>query len=189
MTNLDGDGLRLRRLRTTDLTVVDLAAIRDLMDVAFDSDDEEERFTDEDWEHSVGGTHVVLDRNGVLVAHASVVERPIEIDGRRFRTGYMEAVATAPAQQGRGHGTTVVTAATELIRAAFELGVLGTGAHHFYERLGWETWTGQAFVRTPEGLTRTPDEEGFLLVLRTPTSPGFDLSGSISCDWRPGDVW
>ena len=71
----------------------------------------------------------------------------------------------------------------------FELGVLGTGRHAFYERLGWMTWRGQAFVRTPDGPRRTPDEEGFILVLRTPRTPPLDLDGSISCDWRPGDVW
>jgi aminoglycoside 2'-N-acetyltransferase I len=71
----------------------------------------------------------------------------------------------------------------------FELGVLGTGRHAFYERLGWMTWRGQAFVRTPDGSRRTPDEEGFILVRRTPSTPRLDLGGSISCDWRPGDVW
>ena len=64
----------------------------------------------------------------------------------------MEAVATEPALQGQGYGTTVVEAVTALIRESFELGALGTGVHHFYERLGWETWTGTAFVRTAEGL-------------------------------------
>ena len=78
---------------------------------------------------------------------------------------------------------------TAYIEGTFELGALGTGSHHFYERLGWLTWAGPAFVRTPEGLRRTPDDEGYILVLRTPTSPPFELTEPISCDWRPGDVW
>ncbi|HUQ43772.1 MAG TPA: hypothetical protein VM451_05080 [Candidatus Limnocylindria bacterium] len=45
------------------------------------------------------------------------------------------------------------------------------------------------FLRTPGGLERTVEEEGYLLVLRTPTSPDFDLTEPISCEWRPGDVW
>jgi aminoglycoside 2'-N-acetyltransferase I len=80
-------------------------------------------------------------------------------------------------------------AATEHIRETFELGALGTGAHRFYERLGWQTWRGPAYLRTSEGLQRTPDEEGYILVLRTPSSPPFDLAEPISCEWRPGDVW
>ena len=78
---------------------------------------------------------------------------------------------------------------TTFIRERFELGALGTGRHHFYERLGWLTWTGPAFVRTAEGTRRTPDEDGFILVLPTPASPQLDLAAPISCEWRPGDVW
>ena len=77
----------------------------------------------------------------------------------------------------------------DIIRAGFELGTLGTGAHGFYERLGWETWAGQAFVRTGSGTERTPDEEGFIMILRTPNTPDLDTDGPISCEWRPGDVW
>jgi aminoglycoside 2'-N-acetyltransferase I len=80
-------------------------------------------------------------------------------------------------------------AVNALIRDGYELGVLGTGSHHFYERLGWRTWQGPAFVRTDGGERRTPDEEGFLLVLATPSSPALDPAAPISCDWRPGDAW
>ena len=75
------------------------------------------------------------------------------------------------------------------IRERFELGALGTGRHHFYERLGWITWKGPTFVRTPEGPRRTPDEDGYVLVLPTLASPELDPAGSISCDWRSGDAW
>ena len=157
------------------------------MDAAFGTG--EEAFADDDWAHALGGQHFVLDVDGEIVSHASVVERALEIGGRPLRTGYVEAVATNPGAQGRGHGSVVMVAVTEHIRATFELGALGTGRHAFYERLGWETWRGPASVRTPEGERRTPDDEGYILVLRTPASPPFDLDERISCDWRPGDVW
>jgi aminoglycoside 2'-N-acetyltransferase I len=80
-------------------------------------------------------------------------------------------------------------AVTAHVRTAFDLGALGTGRHAFYHRLGWQTWQGPAFVRSPDGEQRKPDEEGYILVLRTPTSPPFDLTEKISCDWRAGDVW
>ena len=35
----------------------------------------------------------------------------------------------------------------------------------------------------------TPDVDGFIMVLATPTTPPLDLAAPISCDWRPGDVW
>jgi aminoglycoside 2'-N-acetyltransferase I len=69
------------------------------------------------------------------------------------------------------------------------MGALGTGAHHFYERLGWRTWRGPTSVRTVTGERRTPDEDGFVMILTTPTSPALDLDLPLSCEWRPGDVW
>jgi aminoglycoside 2'-N-acetyltransferase I len=161
--------------------------IRALMDTAFGTGDE--AFNDDDWAHALGGQHFVLDLDGQIVSHASVVERTLEIGRRPFRTGYVEAVATAPDLQGQGHGSIVVAAVTEHVRSMFELGALGTGRHAFYERLGWQTWLGAAFVRSPDGEQRTPDDEGYILILRTPTSPPFELTEPISCDWRPGDVW
>lgn len=180
--------MRLRRLATTELTANEVTAIRALMDIAF-GPDEDERFTDDDWAHAVGGVHLVLDDDGVIVTHASVVERELHIEGAPLRTGYVEAVATAPDREHQGHGSTVMEAVGEYIRESFELGALGTGRHRFYERLGWETWLGEAFVRTAEGPVRTPEEEGDILVLRTPTSPPFELDAALSCEWRPGDVW
>ena len=106
-----------------------------------------------------------------------------------MRTGYVEAVATAPAVQGGGVGTLVMEDVGAIIRGVYQLGTLGTGAHRFYERLGWETWPGQAFVRTPAGLVRTSDDEGYIMILRTSTTPVLDPSAAISCEWRPGDVW
>ncbi len=179
----------VRRPRTDELSASDLAAIRTLMYVAFASEDEEERFADSDWEHALGGVHVLAELNRAIVGHASVVERVLEVDGRPVRTGYVEAVATAPALQGHGIGTRVMRAANELIRETCELGALGTGEHGFYERLGWQVWQGPLFVRTPVGEERTPEEEGGILVLTTPSTGPLDLGARLSCDWREGDVW
>jgi aminoglycoside 2'-N-acetyltransferase I len=159
-----------------------------MLEAAFGSD-EEERLTDEDWEHGLGGVHFVLDIEGRIVAHASVVERELQVAGRPLRTGYVEAVATDPDHQGEGFGSQVMTEVTSYVRATFELGALGTGRHHFYERLGWRTWSGPTSVRTPEGPRRTPDEDGYVLVLETPSSSPLDPTAPISCEWRPGDVW
>lgn len=157
------------------------------MRAAFGSGDE--AFSEDDWAHALGGLHFVLDVDGEIVTHASVVERELHLGDRPLRTGYVEAVATAPGRQGRGFGTLVMEAVTAYVRDTFELGALGTGRHHFYERLGWRTWAGPAFVPAPDGLRRTPDDEGYILVLRTPTSPVFELTEPISCDGRPGDAW
>jgi aminoglycoside 2'-N-acetyltransferase I len=177
----------LRRLPTEELTEREVAGLRELLWAAFPAG--EEAFTEDDWQHALGGQHFVLEVDGRIVSHASVVERELHVAQRPLRTGYVEAVATAPDHEGQGHGSAVMREATTHIREAFELGALGTGKHGFYERLGWQTWRGPTFVRAPEGPRRTPDEDGLIMVVRTPTSPPIDLHAPLSCDWRPGDVW
>src|SRR5215212_5123444 len=102
-------GSRLRQLQTSELDGDELVAIRLLLDVAF-GDDEADRFTDDDWAHALGGTHVVLDIDGTIVSHAAVVEREIHFAEKPLRTGYVEAVATAPEHHGRGFGSIVMEA-------------------------------------------------------------------------------
>jgi aminoglycoside 2'-N-acetyltransferase I len=180
---------RLRRLPTSSLTAAETRDIRALLEAAFAGDDPDEQFDEHDWQHAIGGTHVVLDLDGVIAAHASVVERRLHVGGVPLQTGYVEAVATVPALQGSGLGTLVMADVGTIIRAGFELGGLGTGAQHFYERLGWRVWNGATFVRAPDGDRATPDDDGFVMVLETPRTPPLDDTAPISCDWRPGDVW
>lgn len=161
--------------------------MRELLWAAFDDDDG--GFTEDDWSHAIGGIHVVAAQEGRIVAHASVVDRTLHIGDVPLHAGYVEAVATAPDRRGTGLGTQVMAEVGAIIRDGYELGALGTGAHGFYERLGWQTWPGQAYLRTATGTVRTPDEEGFIMVLRTPTTPPLDDAAPISCEWRVGDVW
>lgn len=180
--------VRLRSLPTDALAHDEVHALRAMLDAAF-WDDPDERFTDDDWHHAIGGTHVVLDVDGEIVAHASVVPRVLHVGGVPLRTGYVEAVATAPGRQGSGYGTAVMQEIGDHIRARFEIGALGTGRHAFYERLGWRTWQGPTSVRADDGERPTPDEDGLIMVLSTPSSPDLDLTDPISSDWRPGDAW
>src|SRR5687767_8769988 len=106
-TKIEPERIRLRRLSTPDLTPAETRAIRSIMSAAFGSDPEE-RFGDDDWEHATGGVHFVLELDGEIVAHGAVVERTIRVGGRPLRTGYVEAVATAPAHQGAGLGSIVM---------------------------------------------------------------------------------
>jgi len=179
---------KIRQLPTEGLTPAEIEAIRALMWTAF-AEDEHGGFTDEDWQHSIGGLHFLLDLAGAIVSHASVVERQLHVAGKPLRTGYVEAVATEPSRQRSGLGSAVMREVNAYVAANFELGALGTGSQPFYERLGWQVWLGPSSVRIDGGEQRTPDEDGYIMVLATPTSPGLDLSAPISCEWRPGDVW
>jgi aminoglycoside 2'-N-acetyltransferase I len=181
------EGIAVRSVSTADLSAEDVRQLRELLWAAFPPG--EDGFTEDDWLHAMGGTHFLADRHGAVVSHAAVIERELHVGGVPLRTGYVEGVGTRPEHQRRGYGTAVMRAATQHILDGYEFGALGTGEHGFYERFGWVTWQGRAYVRTPDGPERTPDEEGYIMVLRTPSTSELDLEASISCDWRPGDVW
>ena len=70
----------------------------------------------------------------------------------------------------------------------FELAALCAGPVAFYEKLGWQLWRGDLFVRTPTGLTRTQEEEG-VMIFPMPRSPALDLDSALSVEWRPGEFW
>lgn len=175
----------VRRLASDELRKEEVAVLRDLFGAAWGAGE----FTDEDWDHSLGGLHFILEEGGAMVAHASVVERELHAGGHRLATGYVEAVATWPIHQRRGYGSALLREVTDHIDQTYQLGALDTGTPAFYERLGWVAWRGPTFARTEAGLLRTPEGDGNVLVRLTPMSPNLDLSAPISCDWRTGDVW
>jgi aminoglycoside 2'-N-acetyltransferase I len=177
----------VRRLTTEELTEAEIVVVRAILRDAFAGDGE--GFTDEDWAHAFGGTHFLLEQDGAIVAHASVVERELHAGGLPVRSGYVEAVATHPSNQRQGHGSRLMEAVDDHIRATFPLGALSAAAPEFYARLGWEPWLGPTAVRTPAGDVRTPDDDGGILILTTPSSPALDRRAVLSCPWRSGDVW
>jgi aminoglycoside 2'-N-acetyltransferase I len=177
----------VRRAATHELAPGEIGALRQMMDAAWERQDG--AFADSDWEHALGGVHVLVEDAGEILSHGSVVERTLEIDGAPVRTGYVEAVATWPRHQGRGHASLVMQEIGEIVRADYPLGALSTPVPGFYERLGWERWLGPTGVRTQTGTEPTPDGDGGIMILRTPTSPPLDVTATISCEWRDGDVW
>jgi aminoglycoside 2'-N-acetyltransferase I len=166
------------------LTPSFLHDLRALLQTSFDGD-----FTDEDWDHTLGGVHVWVIGPDGLTSHASLVERTLVCSGQTLRVGYVEAVATVAKHRRNGFGTRVMTRIGELIRERYALGALSTGTRAFYEPLGWERWRGPTFVDGPRGRERTPGDDGDVMILGTSRSPHLDLDGEIVCDWRLGDVW
>jgi aminoglycoside 2'-N-acetyltransferase I len=174
-------------VRTGECAPGRLAAVRALLDAAFAGD-----FDDADWEHALGGWHVVATTPGTgggPMAHAAVVPRTLQIGDRRVRAGYVEAVGTDPAQRGRGLGSAVMRRVGELLAAEFALGALATGRHGFYARLGWERWRGPTFARHGGELVRTPDDDDAVMVLRLPPTADLDPTAAIACEGRRGDDW
>lgn len=176
----------IRTAYSSELDDAELREIRQLMDLAFPGG-----FTDDDWEHTIGGWHAMIHERGRLLAQVAVVPRTLQVGEPRLNTGYVEGMATHPYHRRHGYASRLMTEANAHIRAEYELGALsdGTGIQGFYQQFGWLLWRGESFVDGPKGREPTPEDDGGILVLRTPATADLDLAAPIICDWRPGDVW
>jgi aminoglycoside 2'-N-acetyltransferase I len=187
----------LRILHTADLRPQELRAIRPLLDEAF-----EDGISDDDLEHALGGIHVMAWDDAELVGHASVVQRRLLHDRRVLRAGYVEGVGVRPDVRRRGLFAQLMNEIERVTRAAYDVGALSASqmAADLYVRRGWVRWKGTTSVLTPDGLRRTPEEDGSVYVLagqggEVCLDPNcldlncLDLNGDLACDWRSGDVW
>ena len=180
---------------TAELDDSELAAVRTLCDEAFEGD-----FSDDDWEHALGGVHALCVAGDRLVGHAALVARrllhaatpvvaPGAAAGRALRTGYVEAVAVAADRRRRGHGAAVMRALDPYSPAATRSARSGrpTTARRCTAALGWTRWPGPTAVLTPDGVRPTPDADGGIFV--RPVGVRLDPRRPLICDWRDGDVW
>jgi len=174
----------IRILASHEFSEAGLQTLRELLDESF-----EDGFREDDWDHTVGGLHVLAVEDGGIVSHAAVVERLLTAEERPLRTGYVEGVATPLEHRGKGHASTVMREIGELIRGSYELGGLSTGLPDFYARLGWELWRGPTYMSSPAGPQRTPEDDGSVMVLRTTSTQQLKTTRPLMCDWRSGDVW
>ena len=174
----------IRRAHTADLEPEVLAAARALLDDVFAGE-----MTDDDWEHALGGLHVTAWDGDELIGHASVVQRRLVSGGRALRTGYLEGMGVRADRRGRGVGAALMAKAERIIRAAYEVGALGSTdeALGFYAKRGWVRWEGRLSALTPRGVVPTPDEQGGVFVL--PCAVPLEVTSELSVDWRDGDVW
>ena len=173
--------LQLAHTAELDASVRD--QIRELLWAVFDD------MAEHDYEHGLGGTHALIWDGADLVAHASLVMRFLMHGDRMFRAGYVECVAVRSDHQRHGIGAAVMAPLEHYIHAAYELGALGTTDEGmpFYLSRGWQPWRGELRALTPDGVVATPDEQGAVLVL--PVTVPLDLDGTLTADWRDGDVW
>ena len=133
-------------------------------------------------------THVLGFLGTTLVSHALWVTRWLQVGTKPvMRTAYIEAVATEKEYQAHGFATMVIKRIAEGIRE-YEMGALSPFSVAFYELLGWELWRGPLFIRTDDGLMRTP-RDGDVMILRLPRTPDLDLYAPLSAEWREGELW
>src|SRR5258705_10641013 len=105
----------LRILHTADLDTNTLTAIRALMDAAFGG------VSEDTYENVLGGIHALVIEDGVLIGHASVVQRRMLHRGLTLRTGYIEGVAVRADRRRRGHGDAMMAALERIVRSGYQL--------------------------------------------------------------------
>ncbi|MEU7427184.1 GNAT family N-acetyltransferase [Streptomyces sp. NPDC048362] len=175
---------RLRLAHTADLAAADLHRVRALLDDAFDGD-----FSDQDFDHGLGGTHVLLHDDAGLAAHGAVVQRRVRHWGRWLRAGYVEAVAVRADVRRTGLGGRVMAELERLTDRAYDLGALSASEEgaSLYASRGWQCWAGRVHALSPDGIVRLPDEEGGVWVRPALAGP-LDPAQELVFDWRDGDI-
>ncbi|MFF1769395.1 GNAT family N-acetyltransferase [Streptomyces sp. NPDC058249] len=175
---------RLRTAHTADLTPAELRAARTLLDDAFDGG-----FSDEDWDHGLGGIHVLVHDERGLAAHGSVIQRRVLHRGRSLRVGYVEAVGVRADARRTGLGGRVMAELERIVEGAYPLGALSASEEGaaLYAARGWQLWPGRICALGPDGIVRLPEEEG-TTYLRPASAGPLDPAHDLVFDWRDGDV-
>lgn len=172
----------IETVHTSAIDAAALSAARELLEAAFDGE-----LTAEDWEHCLGGLHVLAYDGDELIGHAAVVQRRLLHAGRALRAGYVEGVGVRADRRRQGVAGALMSEVEAIITRAYELGALGSSDEGlpFYTARGWRPWTGTLRAFTPDGIVDTPEELGWILVY----GEGLDLGGELVCGWRDGDAW
>ncbi|MFC0009000.1 GNAT family N-acetyltransferase [Devosia nitrariae] len=179
-------------LHTWQLSKETLFTIRRLLEETFDG-----QFSEEDWDHTLGGVHALVWEDGQLIGHGSLVQRRLIHTWRAaggpteplaLRTGYLEAMAVRADRRRQGIGGAIIRALGDVVQGAYALGALSASDDglRFYAAHGWQRWQGRTFALTPFGVERTQEEDAGIFVLPVVE---VDLFGDLTCDWRDGDVW
>ncbi|MFJ3638319.1 GNAT family N-acetyltransferase [Streptomyces sp. NPDC090108] len=175
----------LRTAHTAELGADGLRSVRALLDAAFDGG-----FSDEDWDHTLGGLHVLVQDGQGVAAHGSVVMRRTRHRGRWLRTGYVEAVAVRADVRRTGLGGRVMGALEGIVDRAYDLGALSASeaGAALYASRGWQRWAGQVHGLSPDGIVRLAEEEGGIHLWPARDGEPLDPRHELVLDWRDGDV-
>ena len=134
-----------------------------------------------------GGIHVLAYREQEVVSHAVATTRWLQPEGLPLlRTAYIDAVATLPAYQGQGIGSTLMRHLATVL-SDFEMACLQTERVSFYARVGWEVWRGPLAGRRATELLPTPDQQG-VMILRLAHTPPLDIDRLLVIEYA-GRIW
>ena len=100
----------------------------------------------------------VCEVDGRLVAGVQIVRRAVRLNGHSVWMAGIANVATLPNYRGHGFASQLMRDAHEVIDSEdFLFGLLFTGIHDFYARLGWESLTLPLPLSIPQPMPLTSD--------------------------------
>jgi aminoglycoside 2'-N-acetyltransferase I len=138
---------------------------------------------------SSGGLHFLVLEGEKVVSHAVVTARWLQPEGHSLlRTAYVDAVATLPGAQGRGHGSMLMRSLARKVDDEYVIGCLETDRVGFYERLSWELWRGPLSGRSDQGLIPTPEQKG-IMILRLSRTPALNLDSTLTIIQQGQRIW
>ena len=179
------ESIKLTSARTEDLNASIRARIIQLCIAAHQEEDFNNLFT----YVPLGGIHFLAYLDQQLISHALVTTRWLQPEGQPvLKTAYVDAVATLPAYQRRGYGSTLMRQLASEIDHDYVIAGLETERLAFYERLGWEMWRGHLAGRSEQGLILTPKQSG-IMVLRLSQTPTLDLDQGLTIECQTGRIW
>ena len=157
--------------------------LRTLLHDAFDGD-----FSEEDWQHTFGGTRFLGFVDDNLVAHGAVVERPMRINDIEMKVGYIEGVAVSPEYWRKGFGSLLMSEITSFCKSELAVSMLSTDEHLFYLNHDWQIFDGKSYVLVDEIEVRSEDEDAGLMYLLG-LNEGTQVPRKAVCNARGGDAW
>lgn len=175
----------IRTAPTHELGPDRLRALRAMLDTAFDGD-----FSDEDWDHTLGGLHAWAEDAHGIAAHGSLVMRRVLHRGRYNSIGYVEGVAVRAGLRRQGLGGRVMAELERAIDGAYALGALSASdaGAALYTTRGWRLWRGRIETLGPAGIVRLAYEEDSTYLRPAAGRPLPDPADPLVFDWRDGDV-
>jgi GNAT superfamily N-acetyltransferase len=142
--------MELKIIYETDVTEQLDQAMRETIICCFPHNEDNYRNNGRRWRGTFPFYNVILRDNDRVVAHAAVIDRVVDVGGRRIRVAGVGNVGVLPDYRKQGHSDTVMQAAmTEAGREMFDLGMLFTQEpiKHVYARNGWVDVSGREFRR------------------------------------------
>lgn len=165
------------------LPVTLIPKVRQLLVDSFEGE-----FSEDDWQHSLGGVRLIGFMNEEIVAHGAVVPRAVRIDDVEEIIGYVEAIAVDPRFWRQGIGTALMEEITKICKSQYQFSMLSTGEKDFYRRSGWVDFKGESYVDLGEKVVRSEEEDEGLMYLGVGNYSNVSPF-KVVCKSRAGDAW